>query len=139
LYTNSISKKNNNPSIHQSINKKMSLPQIAMLSGIEIVGDFAFKEFANRGGIVPLIIGIVGYIGVIISLVISLQNSSVLMVNAGWDGISGILESIVAYVYLGERLSSEWQYLGIVLIASGLYLLKIPMKKNKPFTIPKLF
>jgi len=117
----------------------MSLPQIAMLSGIEIVGDFAFKEFANRGGIVPLIIGIVGYIGVIISLVISLQNSSVLMVNAGWDGISGILESIVAYVYLGERLSSEWQYLGIVLIASGLYLLKIPMKKNKPFTIPKLF
>jgi multidrug transporter EmrE-like cation transporter len=116
----------------------MSLPQIVGLSLVEIVGDFGFKIFANQGGIFPFMVGVVGYIGVIYMLVVSLQNSSVLMVNSAWDGISGILESIAAYFLLGERFQSHWQYLGILFVSIGLVLLKIPLKKGKPFVLPKL-
>jgi hypothetical protein len=43
------------------------------------------KEFANKGGILPFTIGIGGYIGVVYLLIISLQGSTVLMVNGAWD------------------------------------------------------
>jgi len=116
----------------------MSVYQLFGLSAIEIVGDFAFKRYANEGGIVPLIIGVVGYIGVMVMLVISLQDSTVLMVNGGWDGMSAILESICAYVFLGERFVNYLQYVGLMLIVGGLYLLKIPWKKTHAFHIPNI-
>ena len=102
------------------------------------MGDFAFKEYANRGGLLPLSIGIVGYIGVCIMLIISLQGSTVLLVNGAWDGISALIESIAAFVILGERFHNYLQYFGIVFIVIGLYLLKIPLKKDHPFYIPPI-
>ena len=116
----------------------MSLPQIVGLTLVEIVGDFGFKIFANNGGILPLLAGIGGYIGVMIMLVVSLQGSTVLLVNAGWDGISALIETIAAIFILGERFDNYFQYIGILLIISGIYLLKIPIKKDHPFYIPKL-
>ena len=116
----------------------MSLPQILALSLVEIVGDFGFKQYANHGGAVSFVIGTVGYIGVIIMLIISLQGSTVLMVNSAWDGISGLIESICAIIFLGERFHNYLQYLGIILVAVGLSLLKIPMHKSHPFHIPHM-
>ena len=114
----------------------MSLPQILGLSLIEIVGDSALKYYANEKGIFYLGIGIIGYIGVVIMLIISLQDSSILLVNNAWDGTSSILESMFAYFILGERFENYLQYFGIFSIIIGLYLLKIPIKKNHPFHIP---
>ena len=116
----------------------MSLPQIINLSIAEIIGDFAFKEYANKGGLIPLSIGIIGYIGVCIFLVIALQNSTVLLVNGAWDGMSALIESIAAYIILGERFDNYLQYIGIVFIVIGLYLLKIPLNKKHPFHIPPI-
>jgi multidrug transporter EmrE-like cation transporter len=116
----------------------MSLPQLIGLSLAEIIGDFAFKEFANKGGALALATGIVGYIGVCILLIVSLQGSTVLLVNNAWDGISSLIESIAAYIILGERFDNYLQYLGIIFIICGLFLLKIPLKKDHPFYIPKL-
>ena len=116
----------------------MSLPQILGLSLIEIVGDFGLKSFANDGGFIALITGIGGYIGVILMLIISLQGSTVLLVNAGWDAISCLLESIAAYIFLGERFTNYLQYAGVLFIVGGIYLLKIPWKKDHIFHIPKL-
>jgi len=115
----------------------MSLPQIATLSFIEIIGDVALKEYANDQGILYLGIGILGYIGVVIMLIVSLQDSTILMVNSGWDGISSIIENIYAYVVLGERFQNYYQYIGLVLIILGLFLLKIPLSKDHPFHIPE--
>ena len=115
----------------------MSLVQIIGLSLIEVVGDFALKSFANDGGFVALITGICGYIGVVIMLIISLQGSTVLLVNAAWDAISTLIGSIAAFVFLGERLYNYLQYAGILLIVGGIYLLKVPWKKDHPFHIPK--
>lgn len=115
----------------------MSVPELLALSTVEIIGDFGLKQYANDGGIKYLGIGILGYIGVMSLLVVSLQNSSVLLVNNGWDAMSSIIESIAAYVILGERFDNYLQYLGIVFIILGLYLLKIPWKKSHSFHIPK--
>ena len=116
----------------------MSFQQIISLSIVEIVGDFALKEFANNGGIMPLFIGIGGYIGVVYFLIVALQGSSVLLVNGAWDGISAIVESIAAYIFLGERFHSHIQYIGLFLIIIGVYLLKIPKNKKFPFKFPKI-
>jgi multidrug transporter EmrE-like cation transporter len=117
----------------------MSLAQIVGLSLTEIVGDFGYKWFANEGGFVPFAIGTAGYIGVVTMLIVSLQNSSVLMVNGAWDGISAVIESVAAYLFLGERLESSLQYFGLFLIIIGLFFLKIPLHKKQPFVWPSLF
>lgn len=109
----------------------MSVPEIVALSTIEIIGDFALKKFANEGGLRYLTIGIVGYIGVVGMLIVSLRGSTILMVNGAWDGISTILESLAAYIILGERFEFFIQYVGLILIVVGLYLLKIPWIKGK--------
>jgi multidrug transporter EmrE-like cation transporter len=116
----------------------MSFQQIVTLSLVEVIGDFALKEFANKGGLLPLSIGIGGYIGVVYWLIVSLQDSNILLVNGAWDGISAIVESIAAYIFLGERFNSYIQYIGIVLIIIGVYLLKIPKNKKTPFYFPKI-
>jgi multidrug transporter EmrE-like cation transporter len=117
----------------------MSVAQIVGLSAVEIVGDFGFKEFANKGGVTPFLVGSLGYIGVVAMLIVSLQGSSILMVNGAWDGMSTIMSSLAAYVFLGERFESGIQYIGLFLIIIGLFLLKIPWTKEKAFVWPKLY
>jgi len=117
----------------------MSVYQIFLLSVIEIFGDFGLKQYANHGGIVPLSIGISSYIGIVVMLVVSLQNSTILMVNGGWDGMSALIESVCAYIFLGERFTNYLQYIGLASIICGLFLLKIPWKKNHIFHIPPIY
>jgi len=114
----------------------MSYADIFALSLAEVVGDFGYKYFANEGGIKNFAIGTTGYIGVIYYLIKSLQGSQVLLVNAAWDGLSALIESIAAFVFLGERLDDPWKYFGIVLIILGLVFLKLPMKSVNKFKFP---
>lgn len=102
----------------------MSLYSVGLLSITEIFGDFALKKYANEGGLSFLAYGLLGYAGVIYFLVQSLQGSSVLMVNAAWDGISAFIESLMAYVVLGERFSDPNQYIGIASSSSVYFSLK---------------
>jgi multidrug transporter EmrE-like cation transporter len=117
----------------------MSVSQILLLSIAEIIGDFGFKFFADGGGIIPFVVGIIGYIGVIIYLIISLQHSSIMMVNGAWDGMSGLLESAAGFIFLGERFNDPLQYGGLIVIAFGLYLLRIPIEKKERFVWPKFW
>ena len=117
---------------------EMSLADITAMSVVEIVGDFAFKKFANEGGATYFATGVAGYIGVVYFLIRSLQGSTVLMVNGAWDGVSTIIESIAAFVILGERFEDIGQYVGLLLIVLGLFLLKVPLKRYKAFEFPKM-
>jgi multidrug transporter EmrE-like cation transporter len=115
----------------------MSLLEVIGLSLVEIIGDYGLKQYANDKGISFLGVGVAGYVAVMYFLVVSLQGSTLLLVNNAWDGISTILESLFAYVILGERFDNYLQYVGMVFIISGLFLLKIPFTKKNPFHIPK--
>ena len=105
----------------------MVSPQIISLfylSLVEIIGDFSLKEYANTFSKTALATGILGYMGVVYFLIVSLKGSTVLYVNGMWDGISSLLESICAYVFLGERFKKTHQYFGLVFIIFGLILIK---------------
>lgn len=115
----------------------MSLPQIIALSAIEIIGDFSLKSYANDGGLLSLGLGVGGYIGVVGMLIMALQDSTVLFVNSAWDGVSSLLESVAAFIILGERFDNYLQYVGALFICIGLFFLKIPLTKKHPFHIPK--
>ncbi len=94
------------------------------MSLAEIVGDFGWKNFANKNSLATFSTGTIGYLGVIYFLVKSLRGSSVLFVNGMWDGISAILSSLFAIFIMGERLGSWVQYSGLLLIILGTFLLK---------------
>jgi multidrug transporter EmrE-like cation transporter len=103
----------------------MSTFDLSMLSIAEIFGDFKFKDYARLGGWENFTQGLVGYAGVIFFLIRSLRVGNVIYVNGMWDGISAILETIAAFVILGERMNTTWQYVGLGLLIVGLFLVRM--------------
>lgn len=103
----------------------MSTFDISMACVAEIFGDFKFKDFARLGGWENFGQGLLGYAGVIFFLIRSLRVGNVIYVNGMWDGISAILETLAAYVILGERLNSTWQYIGLALLVTGLFMVRM--------------
>ena len=117
----------------------MSYQDIILLTISEIVGDFGYKKFANDGGIYNFSTGTIGYIGVIFFLIKSLQSSQVMLVNAAWDGISALVETIAAMIILGERFNDPIKYIGVLFIIIGLFFLRLPIVNEHKFIFPKLF
>jgi multidrug transporter EmrE-like cation transporter len=72
-------------------------------------------------------------------LIKSLQGSQVLLINAAWDGLSALIESIAAIIVLGEKFNDPWKYFGIFLIVLGLFFLKMPVVNENKFIFPKFF
>jgi len=104
----------------------MSNFDILALSLSEIMGDFGYKAYARSGAATSFAQGSFGYAGVIFFLIRSLRVGNVLYVNGMWDGVSAALESVAAYVLLGERLERPIEYIGLVLIIVGLFMLHAP-------------
>lgn len=117
----------------------MSYQDLVPLILVEIIGDFGYNEFANKGGLGNFTVGTLGYVGVIYYLIRCLQGSQILLVNAAWDGLSALLESIAAIVILGEKFNDPYKYFGIVLIIAGLFFLKLPLVNEHKFVFPKIF
>ena len=101
---------------------------IVSLSFIEIYGDFSLRFYAQTNNPVWLGNGIVGYIGVVYYLIQSLKHNNVLYVNGMWDGVSGVIESVASYVILGDRLEKASEYIGLLLIIVGVFLMKNGIK-----------
>ena len=90
----------------------------------EIVGDFGFKEFARQGTATGFAQGALGYVGVIYFLIKSLVKANVMYVNTAWDGVSGIVETLAAHFFLGEKFAHPMQWVALGLISSGLIMLR---------------
>ena len=97
---------------------------IIALSVVEVYGDFALRFYAQTNKLQWLAHGILGYAALVFLLVMSLKYNNVLYVNGMWDGVSGVVESLAAYIILGDRLKKKSQYLGLGLIIAGVVLLK---------------
>jgi multidrug transporter EmrE-like cation transporter len=115
----------------------MSYEVLVPLILTEIIGDFGYKEFSNKGGLINFAVGTSGYVGVIYYLIKSLQGSQILLINAAWDGLSALFESIAAIIFLGETFYDPLKYIGILFIIIGLFFLKIPLLNKHKFIIPR--
>ena len=102
----------------------MGLTDIVLLSAVEIFGDFNLRWYAQTDAPRYLAGGIAGYLGVLYYLVKSFRDDNVLYVNGMWDGISGLIESIAAFVLLGDRLTHTYQYVGLIMVVAGIALMK---------------
>lgn len=102
----------------------MSSIDIIVLSAIEVFGDFNLRWYAQSNNPLYFGYGVVGYIGVVLYLIKCLRTQNVMYVNGMWDSISTIIESFAAYVVLGDRLERPSQYIGLVLIIVGIFMLK---------------
>lgn len=103
----------------------MGLLDIVALAAIEVFGDFNFRWYAQTNAMHYLWKGLAGYAGVIYLLIRSLRSNNVLYVNGLWDGLSGLIESLAAYYYLGDRLTSTQQYVGLIMTVAGVALMKM--------------
>jgi len=102
----------------------MGFDDIVMLSVVEIFGDFNLRWYAQSNQLYYLVYGVLGYIGIVVYLIKSLRSDNVLYVNGMWDGVSGLIESVAAYIILGDRLEKWYQYMGLIFVITGIYLLK---------------
>lgn len=96
---------------------------LILLCIVEIFGDFSFEKYTKTNSFTDLMQGIGWYGGVIFFLIKSLRGSSILYVNGMWDGMSGLIESIAAYFFLGQRFESPLQYFGLGFIIMGMFLI----------------
>lgn len=102
----------------------MSLGNIVFLSAVEIGADFALQRYAWLYDPTALLAGIAGYGGVVALIIVALRGGSLLYVNSVWDGVSALMESAAAMVFLGERFERPSQYAGLAFVIAGLFLLK---------------
>ena len=107
----------------------MSLVNIFALSFVELFGDMNLADYANTGAPSALVQGVTGYALVVIFLIRCLMQGNLLYVNGMWDGVSGIVTAGAAYLLMGDRLSGWPQYLGLLMICAGTFLLHTPHKE----------
>lgn len=93
----------------------MTLLNICLMSITEIFGNFNIQKFSSSRKYKDLILGIIGYIGVIFFLSRSFSHGNMLWVSTMWEGMIIVLGSTFAYFYLGERFNHPLQYFGIIL------------------------
>jgi multidrug transporter EmrE-like cation transporter len=93
---------------------------IVIASTIEYFGDSNFKFFARSNQVKFLGLGLGYYLLLILFLIYILKYANVIYANLIWDGSSAIIESILAYILLGERLNGTIQYMGGIFILIGM-------------------
>lgn len=101
----------------------MGFLDIVLLSVTEVFGDTSFRWYAQTNNPKYFAGGYAGYIGVIYYLIKSFRDDNVLYVNGMWDGLSGVIESAFAFFVLGDRFHEWYQYLGLVFILIGVFLM----------------
>ena len=104
----------------------MTTLDVIALSIAEVVGDFGFRAFVQKGNPLSFLQGSAGYMGIIYFLIKSFRIGNVTYVNGMWDGVSAVIETLAAYFILGERLNTPIQYLGLVAIIAGIFMLHSP-------------
>jgi multidrug transporter EmrE-like cation transporter len=105
--------------------------EITGASIIEYIGDASFKLYARLNSHFYLLLGIFSYIFLVFILIHILKYSNVLQMNIQWDAMSVILESLLAYILLGEVFSEPTQWIGFFLIISGLIFMNIGKSSYK--------
>lgn len=93
------------------------IPSILAMSCAEIFGNCHIKLFAETGKHKHLLLGLLGYAGLLYFLirVFGSRKGNMLYVNTMWQAIVVVLGSLIAYFWLGDRFTHPIQYLGLLL------------------------
>ncbi len=98
---------------------------IILASTFEFFGDYNFKIFSRTSNYFNLSYGIVIYFVMIFVIIQALKYSNIIFMNTMWDATSIIIEFLLAYYLLGEKLSNVYQIIGFVIILIGIILFNI--------------
>ena len=58
-------------------------------------------------------------------LIKSFKMGNVIYVNGMWDGMSTVLETIAAYLILGDRLNTKTQWIGLGMLIVGIIMVRM--------------
>lgn len=116
--------------------KKMNLNlifigSIILASLVEYGGDASFKLYNKYNSNWWLLSGILFYLILIAFIIMILKYANVMHMNISWDAVSVVLETILAFILLGETLSGYFQYFGFFFIVLGLIFMNIEGKSYK--------
>lgn len=100
----------------------MVLPQIFMMGAAETYANMNLKKYASNGSRHSLLQGLLGWMIVIFLLINSFKSHNLLHVSILWEFSITIFTALTAYYFLGERFTSWWQWLGVILVFLGAYL-----------------
>lgn len=98
---------------------------VALVAVSEIFANFHLRWFGMGGGTPDLVQGLLGYGAVVYFLTRALRLENVLYVNALWDGLSAIFQSAAAMLVLGDRLKTGQEYVGMLFVFAGVFLLNM--------------
>ena len=93
----------------------MTLFNVVLMTIAEIYGNYNLQNFAASRKSKHLLLGLMGYVGVIYYLIQSFGHGNMLWVTTMWEGMIIVLGSAFAFFYLGERFTHPVQYMGILL------------------------
>lgn len=101
---------------------------IIFASLIEYGGDASFKLYTKYNSNLWLLSGIAFYAILVGFIIMILKYANVMHMNISWDAVSVLIETVLAFLLLGETLSGYFQYFGFFFILLGLVFMNIEGK-----------
>jgi multidrug transporter EmrE-like cation transporter len=95
---------------------------VGMVVLIELVGDTALKEYAEKGDTMALALGVASYNYMLTWWITALKTRPLAMANAQWDGWSSLLTATYSKFVLREEMTTR-QWIGAFSVGLGLLLL----------------
>jgi len=89
---------------------------------LELVGDTALREYAQKGDTMALALGVGTYNYMLSWWIAALKTRPLAMANAQWDGWSSLATALYCQFALKEQLTTR-QWIGAYSVALGLLLL----------------
>jgi len=90
----------------------------------EMLGDLAFKWWAETGRAVGLVGGLVVYAVALVLFALMLRRAELAVVLALWSGVALVLMALAGWWLFHEALSLR-RILGIALVIGGMVLLQV--------------
>jgi multidrug transporter EmrE-like cation transporter len=98
------------------------MDSVAVVVLLELIGDTALREYAQKGGTLALALGFGFYNYMLTWWIKVLKRMPLAMGNAQWDGWSSLVTALWCQFGLKEELTIR-QWIGVYAVGLGLMLL----------------
>jgi small multidrug resistance pump len=90
---------------------------------LELVGDLAFKWWAETSRWLGLVVGLAVYSLALIVFAVLLRRAELAVIFALWVGVAAVLLALAGWWFFGEALSLQ-RLAGLALVIGGMILLQ---------------